>query len=58
VWTRFTTNVAEDFKQAWGKLPGRFSKIEVFFEVRFDDPIPEGELASADVYWDDLSLTP
>lgn len=58
VWTRFTTNVAEDFKEAWGTLPGRFSKIEVFFEVRYDDPIPAGKVASADVYWDDLSLMP
>ncbi len=56
VWTRFATNLAEDFKQAWGPLPARFSKIEVFFEVRYDDPIPAGKMASADVYWDDFSL--
>jgi len=58
VWTRFTTNVAEDFRQAWGTLPAKFSKIEVFFEVRYDDPIPAGKVASADVYWDDFFLTP
>lgn len=58
VWTRFTTNVAEDFKEAWGSLPGPFSKIEVFFEVRYDDPIPAGKVASAEVYWDDFFLTP
>ncbi len=57
VWTRFTTNVAEDFKDAWGSLPGPFSKIEIFFEVRYDDPIPTGKVALADVYWDDFSLT-
>jgi len=57
VWTRFTTNVAEDFRQAWGTLPAKFSKIEVFFEVRYDEPIPAGKVASADVYWDDFSLT-
>lgn len=58
VWTRFTTNVAEDFRQAWGPLTAKFSKIDVFFEVRYDDPIPAGRVASADVYWDDFTLTP
>ena len=56
VWTRFTTNVAEDFKKAWGPLPARFSKIEVFFEVRYDDPIPARKVAEADVYWDEFTL--
>lgn len=58
VWTRFTTDVAEDFRQAWGQLPARFSKVEVFFEVRYDDPIPAGKVASADVYWDEITLRP
>ena len=58
VWMRFTTNVLEDFRQAWGQLPGPFSKVEVFFEVRYDDPIPAGKVASADVYWDDIHITP
>ena len=58
VWTRFTTHVAEDFRQAWGPLPGRFAKVEVFLEVRYDDPIPPGRMASGDVYWDDITLRP
>lgn len=58
VWTRFTTQVAEDFRQAWGPLPGRFSKVEIFLEVRYDDPIPVGQVSSGDVYWDDISLLP
>jgi hypothetical protein len=55
-WLFFSTDVAKDFEKAWGFVPQVFKKIEFFFEVRYDEPIPAGETASADVYWDDLSL--
>ncbi|HSA58880.1 MAG TPA: hypothetical protein VLJ37_04275 [bacterium] len=56
-WLRFRTNVKEDFLKVWDFSPKSFDKIEFFFEVRYDDPIPPGQSADADVYWDDFFLS-
>jgi hypothetical protein len=57
-WVHFKTNVAKDFLRQWGWIPRDFEKFEIFYELRYDDPIPPGESASADVYADDFFLSP
>lgn len=57
-WTHIELPLAEDFRKAWGDRSGKITKVELFFEVRYDDPVPEGETARADVYWDAITLKP
>lgn len=56
-WKYFETNLQQDFLETWGGYPKRFKKIRFFFEVRYEDPVPKGKTASADLYLDDISLT-
>jgi hypothetical protein len=57
-WIHFRTNLRDDFLKAWGWLPQQFEKIEFFFEVRYDEPLPPAAAVGADVYWDGFRLQP
>ncbi len=57
-WIHFTARPVRDFKRAYGWVPEDFEAIEVFFEVRYDDPVTDANHPVADVYWDDMSLVP
>jgi len=56
-WVYFETNIKEDFLEKWGAVPEGYSKMRILFEVRYDDKEP-GNVAEADVYYDDLYMGP
>jgi uncharacterized membrane protein (UPF0127 family) len=53
-WVRFERNVRQDFLDLWGSVPEGYDRLRVFFEVRWDDRMPDDGPSSADVYYDDL----
>ena len=55
-WTHFSANVREDFQRLWGVVPEDFSKLALFFEVRWDGKTAGSGAPRADVYWDDLYI--
>lgn len=57
-WIRFEVPLLEDFRKHWGMTPAGFEKIHIFMEVRHDDRPPSGQVAQADVYFDDLYIGP
>lgn len=52
-WIAFDLPLRADFERLWGAVPQGYERIEVFFEVRWDNMTPEGAVA-AEVYFDDL----
>jgi hypothetical protein len=56
-WIHFETDPVQDFIKTWGWFPANFKKMEIFLEVRYDEPLPEGASISGDVYWDDLTVS-
>ena len=57
-WLRFERDLHSDFKEHYGKVPTRFSKLRVLFEVRFDGRSQTEPETGARVYYDDLYLGP
>lgn len=57
VWVEFDLPLRADFERLWGAVPEGYDRIEVFFEVRWDNMTPEGAVA-AEVYFDDLFVDP
>lgn len=57
-WVYFERNIAEDFLELWGDVPAGFEKLRILFEVRWDDRSPSDGPSAADVYYDDLYLSP
>jgi hypothetical protein len=55
-WTYFGYPVRAAFEEAWGRVPGRFDRIDVFFEVRYDNKQPGQGASTATVYFDDVYL--
>ena len=57
-WIHFRADVVQDFIKAWGWFPENFEKMEIFLEVRYDEPLPENSVVSGKVFWDDLETCP
>ncbi|MFH0815582.1 MAG: hypothetical protein V1934_02020 [Methanobacteriota archaeon] len=53
-WVRFERNLWQDYTEYWAFVPSDFTSMRVAFEVRYED-VPY-DVASADVYWDDVYL--
>jgi hypothetical protein len=53
-WVYFERNIADDFQQLWGRVPGNVQELRVFFEARYDFDTPSTGNMSGDVYYDDL----
>jgi len=56
-WIAFDMPLRADFERLWGAVPQGYERIEVFFEVRWDNMTPEGAV-TAEVYFDDLFVEP
>lgn len=57
-WVYFERNIRDDFQQLWGDIPRGYDKLALFFEVRWDDRLPQHGFSAADIYYDDLYLGP
>lgn len=55
-WTYFGYPVRWAFEQAWGRAPAGFDRIDVFFEVRYDNKVAGQGASTATVYFDDVYL--
>jgi hypothetical protein len=55
-WIPFRRNLAEDFRQQWGRVPYEFEKLRCLFEVRYDGLPPDAPEVVGDVYYDALYL--
>ena len=56
-WQHFELPVRADFERLWRAVPTRFDKLRLMFEARWDNR-REGSSVDADVYFDDLYVTP
>lgn len=53
-WIYFEVNIRDDFQKLWGKIPDNYSKLDFFWEARFDDDPAGAAHIRADAYYDDL----
>jgi hypothetical protein len=56
-WTYFGYPIKRAFELNWGRVPGSWDSIDVFFEVRYDDKVA-GSTPAATVFFDDLYAGP
>lgn len=55
-WTKFSSNIREDFQEMWNAVPEDFEFVRVLFEVRWDHKQAGSGAPRADVYYDDLYI--